>query len=67
MAYWLVMPAAGSGQRFGSGTPKQYAPLAGRTVIEYSLAPFLSDGGCRGIVVAIANADDRWEIGRAHV
>jgi 2-C-methyl-D-erythritol 4-phosphate cytidylyltransferase len=60
MAYWLVMPAAGSGQRFGSGIPKQYAPLAGRTVIEHSLAPFLSDDGCRGIVVAIASADDRW-------
>src|SRR5256886_16556270 len=30
MRYWLVMPAAGSGSRFGAGGPKQYAPLAGR-------------------------------------
>ncbi|MGH8322526.1 MAG: 2-C-methyl-D-erythritol 4-phosphate cytidylyltransferase, partial [Steroidobacteraceae bacterium] len=34
MRYWLVMPAAGVGRRFGTTKPKQYAPLQGRTVIE---------------------------------
>lgn len=58
MRYWLVMPAAGSGSRFGTAYPKQYAPLAGRTVIEWALAPFLADRRCCGIVVALA-ADDR--------
>ena len=43
MRYWLVMPAAGAGRRFGDRKPKQYAPLQGRTVIEWSLAPFLAD------------------------
>ena len=57
MRYWLVMPAAGSGSRFGEATPKQYAPLAGRTVIEWALAPFLEDHRCRGIVVSLAAAD----------
>ena len=38
MRYWLVMPAAGSGSRFGAAAPKQYARLAGRTVIEWALA-----------------------------
>ena len=57
MRYWLVMPAAGSGSRFGGVQPKQYAPLAGRTVIEWALAPFLSDHRCAGIVVALAAAD----------
>ena len=37
--------------------PKQYLPLAGRTVIEHALAPFLADPRCRRVVVALA-ADD---------
>lgn len=57
--YWLVMPAAGTGRRFGSDTPKQYAELCGRFVIEWSLRPFLEDADCEGIVVALS-VDDRW-------
>jgi 2-C-methyl-D-erythritol 4-phosphate cytidylyltransferase len=57
LRYWLVMPAAGTGRRFGAGVPKQYLPLAGRTVIEHALAPFLADPRCQQIVVAI-DADD---------
>jgi 2-C-methyl-D-erythritol 4-phosphate cytidylyltransferase / 2-C-methyl-D-erythritol 2,4-cyclodiphosphate synthase len=60
MRYWLVMPAAGSGQRFGAARPKQYAPLEGRTVIEWALAPFLADARCAGIVVAVAPEDTLW-------
>jgi 2-C-methyl-D-erythritol 4-phosphate cytidylyltransferase len=59
--YWLVMPAAGSGRRFGHPLPKQYAPLCGRTVIEWALAPFIADARCAGTVVAIAPADTHWE------
>jgi 2-C-methyl-D-erythritol 4-phosphate cytidylyltransferase len=59
MRYWLVMPAAGVGRRFGSERPKQYSPLAGRTVIEWALKPFLDDPQCRGVAVALA-ADDPW-------
>jgi 2-C-methyl-D-erythritol 2,4-cyclodiphosphate synthase/2-C-methyl-D-erythritol 4-phosphate cytidylyltransferase len=58
--YWLIMPAAGSGRRFGSVSPKQYAPLAGRTVIEWALNPFLTDPRCAGIVVALAPEDREW-------
>ena len=61
MRYWLVMPAAGSGRRFGHPLPKQYAPLCGRTVIEWALAPFMADARCAGVVVAIAAADAHWE------
>ena len=60
MRYWLVMPAAGSGRRFGATLPKQYASLAGRTVIEWALAPFVADPRCAGIRVAIAADDDHW-------
>ncbi len=57
MRYWLVMPAAGAGQRFGSELPKQYARLEGRTVIEWALAAFLPDARCAHIVVALAEGD----------
>ena len=58
--YWLVMPAAGVGRRFGAVRPKQYAPLCGRTVIEWALAPFLTDPRCSGAVVALAEDDPYW-------
>lgn len=60
MRYWLVMPAAGVGTRFGERVPKQYAVLRGRTVIEWALAPFLSDGRCVGAAVALASGDTWW-------
>ena len=58
--YWLVMPAAGIGRRFGADRPKQYAPLCGRTVIEWALMPFLTDPRCAGAVVALAEDDPYW-------
>lgn len=59
--YWLVMPAAGTGRRFGADTPKQYASLEGRTVIEWALAPFLGDARCARIVVALAPGDQHFD------
>jgi 2-C-methyl-D-erythritol 4-phosphate cytidylyltransferase/2-C-methyl-D-erythritol 2,4-cyclodiphosphate synthase len=59
--YWLVMPAAGSGRRFGGGTPKQYLPLGRRCLIEHALAPFLEDPHCVGVVVALDPDDARFE------
>jgi 2-C-methyl-D-erythritol 4-phosphate cytidylyltransferase len=60
LQYWLIMPAAGSGRRFGATVPKQYLQLAGRTVIEHALAAFLADERCRGIVVALDPDDSRF-------
>ncbi|HNH92676.1 2-C-methyl-D-erythritol 4-phosphate cytidylyltransferase, partial [Accumulibacter sp.] len=37
-SYFAIVPAAGSGARFGGTTPKQYEMLAGRPLIHYSLA-----------------------------
>ena len=68
MRYWLIMPAAGSGSRFGGpGIPKQYAPLEGRTVIEWALAPFLADRRCRKVVVALAASDAHWRQVASHL
>lgn len=58
--YWLVVPAAGRGLRFGGDTPKQYRCLAGRTVLERALAPFLEDSRLLGVVVALHPADTRF-------
>lgn len=58
--YWVVMPAAGSARRMGAAVPKQYLPLAGRTVIEWSLAPFLQRERICGIVVVLSEGDARW-------
>src|SRR5260221_13900467 len=60
MRYWLVMPAAGVGRRFGEHIPKQYADLRGRTVMEWSLAPFLYDSRCLGVVVVLGHNDAHW-------
>lgn len=61
MRYWLIVPAAGAGRRFGEQTPKQYVAVHGRTLLEWSLAPFIADSRrCAGIVVALAAADPHW-------
>jgi 2-C-methyl-D-erythritol 4-phosphate cytidylyltransferase / 2-C-methyl-D-erythritol 2,4-cyclodiphosphate synthase len=65
MRYFAVIPAAGTGRRFGTELPKQYAPLHGRTLIEWALAPFIEDERCKGIVVAIAAGDEYWPRARA--
>jgi len=60
MRYWLVMPAAGVGRRFGESIPKQYAELHGRTVMEWSMAPFMYDSRCLGLVVVLGPNDAHW-------
>lgn len=59
---WAVVPAAGSSRRMaGAALPKQYLPLAGRSVIEWSLAPFLERSDCERIVVVVAEQDRHWQ------
>ena len=58
--FWVVIPAAGSGSRMGAQLPKQYLPLAGRTVIEHSLARLAALQNCSGVVVAVAADDAVW-------
>ncbi len=54
---WVVIPAAGTGQRMAAHTPKQYLPLAGATVIEHALAPFLDHPRISAVVVVLAAQD----------
>jgi 2-C-methyl-D-erythritol 4-phosphate cytidylyltransferase len=59
--YWAVVPAAGSSRRMaGTTLPKQYLQLAGRSVIEWAVAPLLERGDCECIVVVLADQDRHW-------
>ena len=57
---WVVVPAAGSGSRFGGDVPKQYLDLLGRTVIEHTLRAVLSHPGSSGAMVVLSADDRRW-------
>ena len=61
---WAIVPAAGRGERFSSagphGVPKQYTPLLGRSVLEWSLRALLGEPRIHGIVAVIAGGDERW-------
>ncbi len=59
--YWAVIPAAGVGKRMGSKIPKQYLPLAGKTVLEQTLSVFLNHPRISGIVVAVTSGDPYWQ------
>lgn len=58
--WWLVVPAAGVGRRFGGDEPKQYSLLGTRTVLEHSIERMLAVGGCLGAAVAVHPEDRRW-------
>ncbi|MCU7937740.1 MAG: 2-C-methyl-D-erythritol 4-phosphate cytidylyltransferase [gamma proteobacterium symbiont of Bathyaustriella thionipta] len=59
--YWAVIPAAGVGKRMGSKIPKQYLPLAGKTVLEQTLNVFIQHSDITGIVVAVTEGDPYWQ------
>lgn len=57
---WVVIPAAGRGERFGGSLPKQYAVIGGKTVLEHTLGCFDGLERLAGIVVAVAPDDERF-------
>jgi 2-C-methyl-D-erythritol 4-phosphate cytidylyltransferase/2-C-methyl-D-erythritol 2,4-cyclodiphosphate synthase len=61
---WAVVPAAGKGERFATAAaraiPKQYTPLLGRSVLEWSLRALLTESRIQGIVVVLASGDTHW-------
>ncbi|MBS3964570.1 MAG: 2-C-methyl-D-erythritol 4-phosphate cytidylyltransferase [Methylomonas sp.] len=57
---WAVVPAAGVGKRMLADRPKQYLPLAGKTVIEHTLSRLLASGAFAKVAVAISIEDPYW-------
>lgn len=62
MAFFhVVIPAAGVGSRMNSEIPKQYLPLAGRPVIERTLAVFAASHHIHSVIVALSPEDPHWD------
>lgn len=57
---WVIVPAAGAGQRMATDLPKQYLPLAGRCVLEHSLSLFINHARIAGVIVVVAATDTHW-------
>ncbi len=53
MSAVAIIVGGGSGERFGSGVPKQFFPVAGKMVIEYSLAAFAAAPSIESIVAVV--------------
>lgn len=57
---WALVPAAGSGRRFGGEVPKQYLSAAGKPLIAHALHALLAHPRVDGVVVALADGDPHW-------
>lgn len=57
---WAVVPAAGSGRRFGGELPKQYLTLHDQLLIAHSLDRLLAHPEVDGVVVALSAQDPHW-------
>lgn len=53
----MLIPAAGVGQRFGAGRPKQYVDLAGRTMLEQTVNRLSQIDGI-DLIVIVVSVDD---------
>lgn len=57
---WVIIPAAGVGQRMKSSCPKQYLSLAGQTILDRTLAIFIKHPMIAGIAVGLGEHDGYW-------
>lgn len=55
--YYAIIPAAGCGNRFTSVLPKQYHRVGDKTVLEWSIQPFLDADWILNVVVVLSAAD----------
>lgn len=57
--HWLVVPAAGIGQRMAADRPKQYLQIHHRFILDITLSRLLATGCFDGAVVPL-HPDDTW-------
>jgi len=55
----VIIPAAGTGDRFGGSIPKQYSILGIETVLEKVVNIFLDSPGVKQIIIPVAS-NDKW-------
>ena len=58
--HYAIVPAAGSGARFGAAMPKQYLPLAGRPLLHHALAALCRCPAIERVWVVLAPDDSLW-------
>ena len=58
--FWVIIPAAGVGSRFGRSAIKQYQRVNHDTLLSLTLNTFLSYEKTHGVVVAINENDNEW-------
>jgi len=59
-ALWCVVPAAGRSTRVGGDVPKQYLPIAGKTLLLHTLERLATHPRIAGLMVALAADDACW-------
>ena len=55
--FWALIPCAGAGARSGAAGPKQYEPLAGRPMVQHTLAAFAEVARLSGTLVVVSSGD----------
>jgi len=58
---WALVPCAGVGARAGTAGPKQYAPVAGRPLVAWTLDALAQVPELAGILVVLAPDDTEFE------
>ena len=58
---WLIVPAAGIGQRMGSGQPKQYLRIHDRFILDITLSRVMDAAPFAGCMVPLHPADRWWQ------
>ncbi len=54
---WALIPCAGSGSRSGAAGPKQYQPVAGKPMVQHTLAAFAAVPQLQRTLVVVAPGD----------
>lgn len=58
--HFALVPAAGSGSRFGAEIPKQYLPVAGRPLLFHTLSVLCASPAIARVVVVLSPDDAFW-------
>jgi len=59
--FHVLIPAAGSGSRMGSGIPKQYLPLLGMPLVAHSLKLFTENPRIDSVNLVLSAEDAEWQ------
>lgn len=57
---WVIIPAAGVGQRMQADCPKQYLPLAGQSILDRTIEIFVEHPLITGVAVGVSSEDAYW-------